>query len=294
MKSFIAFLLTFGVITSALAQTDYSQLPYKDYVEHMVRNGAGVSLPLGWKLRVPWTDIKVNTAYLPSQYDKRDLLLYPIPVRRQRCGDCWAFSVLATFNYAWQFINQFEKPVIFAQQEMISRCPNTGGSCRGGWFRAYDYVVGKVGPGVPLAEDLPYRGSTTSCNKEVQKLPRGLTWTMIGSRDKEPTIDQMKAALMETPGILSVDLTAFSHSGPEVYTRCSRGSINHMTNIVGWKDDETVQGGGYWIMLNSWGENFGDKGFAKVAYLDKYGRKCSRLGEDTAVILKLKEDDPAQ
>jgi hypothetical protein len=40
----------------------------------------------------------------------------------------------------------------------------------------------------------------------------------------------------------------------------------HALLIVGYVDDKTWQGGGYFIVRNSWGESWGDKGYGKVSY----------------------------
>src|SRR5205823_14341322 len=124
------------------------------------------------------------------------------------------------------------------------------------------------------------------CNSDVEKWARGDAWTYVGDRARGASIEQMKQALMDY-GMLSVDVHAFSWEGSEVYENCSGGGTNHMVNIVGWQDDENVQGGGYWYMRNSWGESFGDHGYAKVAYTNKSGGKCSNLGQTTAVLTEL-------
>jgi len=41
---------------------------------------------------------------------------------------------------------------------------------------------------------------------------------------------------------------------------------NHVVLIVGWKDDPSIQNGGYWICKNSWGSDWGYDGFFNIEY----------------------------
>jgi cathepsin X len=44
---------------------------------------------------------------------------------------------------------------------------------------------------------------------------------------------------------------------------CEQGGINHVVEVTGWGSDETK--GFYWRVRNSWGEYWGEMGFARVA-----------------------------
>ncbi|MBI4405613.1 MAG: hypothetical protein HY537_15740 [Deltaproteobacteria bacterium] len=259
-----------------------------------VKEITGLKIPPGWRWskNSHFLDIHPVLEELPVDFDLRTL--HPTgklqPIKRQRCGDCWAHSVLAVLETNWALKYPTQPLEIYAQQEFISTCPKTGGGCNGGYFDAFDYVSGKTGPGAPMEEDLPYKGYTTSCNHQVTKKPRAASWTYVGAREnlRGPSIQQMKQALVSY-GSLSVTVHAFSWEGSEIYKNCYAGSINHMVNIEGWHDFATQAekdkygADGYWIMRNSWGESFGDRGYAKVVYADRSGRKCNNLGSVAAV-----------
>jgi C1A family cysteine protease len=260
-------------------------------MDYFVANGGGYvkDSNIYYSDDYQWIDIQVRDP-LPAHFDLREQRPGGLqPIKKQRCGDCWAHSVVAAFETAYGLAHKDHAFNIYAQQELISSCGNTGGSCNGGGFRAFKYVVGDTGPGLPMEIDLPYEGHGTSCNDEVKKSPRGVGWAFIGERSnpRGASIQQMKQAMITYNASLSVDVHAFRFTGDGVYTDCGGGGTNHMVNIEGWQDDATVQGGGYWYMRNSWGKSFGKDGYAKVAYTDDNGNKCNNLGETTAVVTKL-------
>jgi cathepsin C len=43
-------------------------------------------------------------------------------------------------------------------------------------------------------------------------------------------------------------------------------STNHAVIIIGWKDDQTIKNGGYWICKNSWGTDWGYDGYFNIEY----------------------------
>ena len=50
-----------------------------------------------------------------------------------------------------------------------------------------------------------------------------------------------------------------------IFSKCAKGQLNHAVNIVGW-------GPGYWVVRNSWGTQFGEKGYIRM----KWG--CNGIG----------------
>ncbi len=44
------------------------------------------------------------------------------------------------------------------------------------------------------------------------------------------------------------------------------GWINHAVTVAGYHDDPAVEGGGYWIVKNSWGVLWGDDGYGYIRY----------------------------
>lgn len=75
------------------------------------------------------------------------------------------------------------------------------------------------------------------------------------------------------------------------YNYATEGN-NHAIVIVGWDDNysknnfrKTPPGNGAWICKNSWGENYGDKGYFYVSYYDIGCAKLGRLDASFTFIL---------
>jgi PKD repeat protein len=56
------------------------------------------------------------------------------------------------------------------------------------------------------------------------------------------------------------------HSPDDWYFEEDYPYTNHAVLLLGWKDDGSVTNGGYWILKNSWGTEWGYDGFFNVAY----------------------------
>ena len=55
-------------------------------------------------------------------------------------------------------------------------------------------------------------------------------------------------------------------SGIYEYDGKSKEIGGHWVVIVGWQDDPNIKNGGYWIARNSWGPDWGEKGYFRIAY----------------------------
>jgi hypothetical protein len=56
------------------------------------------------------------------------------------------------------------------------------------------------------------------------------------------------------------------HDSDDYYPYVEKSGANHQVIIVGWKDDQFIDKGGYWICKNSWGSDWGYDGFFNIVY----------------------------
>ena len=214
-----------------------------------------------------------TNAYLPVSFDWRNLG-FSLPIKDQgACGSCWAFSTVANLeSAALIFNNQVE---VASEQEIVD-CDSEWYGCRGGNF-AGPYLVKN---GVTSEALYPYKAYNQICTaKKKQRVLQPVSWYNLGAPDRSPTVDELKAAIMQS-GYVSVAVGAngrWDNYNGGVMKGCKYNGLNHMVNLIGWTAD------GNWIMRNSWGKSWGDKGHALMPF------GCDSIGEEAAYVVVEKE-----
>ena len=211
---------------------------------------------------------------LPSHFDWREEVSGGLPPARHQggCGSCWAFSITAVVE-ALQLIENPGPTLDLSEQSLVS-CSGKG-SCSGGWFNAFDYAAS-----TGLAEEVqfPYKASQVSCKSGLTPKVKISKWAYLSNGEKSLTTAQLKTAIRTYGPIATVVNASFTSYQSGIYNSCNSSSFNHMVTLEGWSDDE----GGYWIMRNSWGTEWGEAGYMRIRYTDSNGNKCNRIGEIAA------------
>jgi len=200
------------------------------------------------------------------------------------CGSCWAFAAVSCLesiiNIAWDDPNL---DVDLSEQYILS-CLSRSGSCSGGnSYTAFKYIErngtsGNDCNGIPLEECLFYQADdSVSCNEKSIDWNQNLVpitnygyWRPNFPED----IDAIKTDLINRGPLVTYFLATGSfsqwggsHHSPNDYYPYEQGDgANHAVIIVGFKDDPSIENGGYWICKNSWGTNWGYDGFFNIEY----------------------------
>lgn len=199
------------------------------------------------------------------------------------CGSCVAFASIATLEAQFKIAAGLSwlDPQFSTQQ--LFNCG--GGACSVGWRLAPAAKMLKK-EGVVDAACVPYESGVTGqdawckkmdCADKKNRITKIYDYQTPGSWGG--SMAKLKEAIKKGPvvtGMTVYEDFLFYSSG--IYKSVSKKmSGRHAVSIVGFNDVER-----FWVIRNSWGTEWGEKGFARISYDDKSG-----IGEDTyAFILK--------
>jgi cathepsin L len=152
--------------------------------------------------------------------------------------------------------------------------------CESGWHgRAFDFMV--YGQGVPMTyEDgfilkneqtgaesvvrLEYQARRKFACAPSAGFQKAASWDYVNSPpDKLPTVLQLKRALVEHGPLVApivYDECLGNYRGG-VFNERDLDTINHAVLLIGWDDQKQA-----WLVKNSWGEDWGEKGFGWIKY----------------------------
>ncbi|KAL1764784.1 cathepsin 7-like [Sigmodon hispidus] len=193
---------------------------------------------------------------------------YVTPVLNQNgCGACWAFAVAAAIE--GQLFKKTGNLIPLSIQNLIdcSRPFGTNG-CKGGRIsRAFQYV--KRNGGLEAAATYPYEAKNVDgrpCRYSPERSVVKITRLVAVSRNEEAL---MNALVNHGPIAVSIDA---KHASYKTYTggiyhepNCRSNSLNHVLLLVGYGyEGKESDGRKYWLLKNSHGKNWGEKGYIKI------------------------------
>ncbi|NOZ60047.1 MAG: T9SS type A sorting domain-containing protein [Calditrichaeota bacterium] len=201
---------------------------------------------------------------LPAKFDWRNNngdWLTPV-TNQANCGSCWDFSAVAQVETWWKIKNNLPDTTIDLSEQFVLSC--SGGTCNG-WSisGALDFIKDT---GVPPEEYMSYQADDTVPCDSVRDGWESKKITIPGwgyVTQEEVDIQKIKNAVYLHPLSVSYEVFEdFNAYSSGVYEHVYGQSIGwHAVLIVGWEDDLQC-----WIVKNSWGKNWGEKGYFRIKW----------------------------
>ena len=185
------------------------------------------------------------------------------PVKNQeQCGSCWAFSTTGAVE--GQHYLKTKQLVSLSEQNLVD-CSSKWGNygCNGGWpQRAFNYI--RDNGGIDTEESYPYEADNRTCRFSAKSVGATVTGYVRIPFGNESALLEAVTTVGPISVCIDVNSTNFYHYSSGVYFNpvCSVWRLDHAVLVVGYG---THYGQDYWLVKNSWGEDWGMDGYIMMA-----------------------------
>ncbi|KAM6910416.1 uncharacterized protein FYW49_012343 [Xenentodon cancila] len=228
--------------------------------EEVVEKMTGLQIPMNHE-RSFTMSLNDEVQKIPKSVDYRKKGMVTSVKNQGACGSCWAFSSAGALE--GQLAKKTGQLIDLSPQNLVD-CVTENDGCGGGYMtNAFNYV--KENGGIDSEEAYPYIGEDEPCRYNSS----GMAAQCKGYKEVPEGDEHALAVALFKVGPVSVGIDAtlstfqFYQKGIYFDRNCNKEDINHAVLAVGY--GVNTKGKKYWIVKNSWGEGWGNKGFILMA-----------------------------
>ncbi|XP_021944691.1 cathepsin L1 [Folsomia candida] len=208
-------------------------------------------------VKLPLMMNRRQTRAAPASKDWRDYGIVTKVKNQGGCGSCTDFANSGALESAMALYKGTNN-LDLSEQELVD-CPANVGRCNGNnpdQIFEYQKAEGQVSEA-----SYPYEAKVGSCrNGGKTKLAKVSNFYRMGQKD-ENTMKEWLATYGPLTAIIEVNNDFYKYKSGVFTSPCSKNSYDHAVMIVGYGSEG---GNDYWIVKNSWADNWGDKGYIKM------------------------------
>jgi len=254
-----------------------------DYVRDW--NAANKHTVIGLNLFADLSNEEYQSIYLGTKYDATDLLRASTTdddiflanstvdwvtdgavtgIKNQgQCGSCWSFSTTGSVEGAWFLAGN---DLVSLSEQNLMDCtygaPYDNEGCNGGLMdNAFKYII--ANNGIDTEASYPYTMAKEACQFNAANVGANISSFQDVKTGSESAL---AAAAADQPISVAIDASQRSFqlytSGIYVEKNCSSTNLDHGVLVVGYG---STSDGDYWLVKNSWGTTWGEKGYIQMA-----------------------------
>ncbi|XP_057453132.1 senescence-specific cysteine protease SAG39-like [Lotus japonicus] len=200
-----------------------------------------------------------NKSYKQGINQFADLTNEEFKARNRFKGCCWAFSAVA----ATEGITKLStgKLISLSEQELVD-CDTKGvdQGCEGGLMDdAFKFIM--QNKGLNTEAKYPYKGVDATCNANAEAKDAA---SIKGFEDVPANSESaLLKAVANQPISVAIDASGseFQFYSSGVFTGSCGTELDHGVTAVGYGSDGGTK---YWLVKNSWGEQWGEQGYIRM------------------------------
>jgi len=248
-----------GEVTYKVGINKFADLTAKEFASMM----NGFRVPEGYERSGKEFNITQDLE-LPTTVDWRKKGAVTGVKSQGDCGSCWAFSATGSLE-GQTYLKKGHKLISLSEQNLIDCSQAEGNGGCGGGNMDYAFVYVYNNKGIDTEKSYPYEGEDDKCRYNPNNKGAEVTGLVDIPSGSEQDLQQAVAQVGPISVAIDANHDSFGLYASGVYNEpaCSSYDLGHAVLAVGY--GTAKKGGDYWLVKNSWGTDWGMKGYIMMS-----------------------------